>query len=158
MPSIIFILIAIAVLMWTFLNQIRTIYIYIKSLLTESYETILNRKFGEKINIPINEQSFNLIVSFIYLGWNLILLWVIGIQGPLSHPPINLFICGAYFFLALLSSNLFACSMTKRNLEKVSKNISFTGGIDFPPKGILLKKYVSWTLIPMAFYIIAYLK
>ncbi len=153
MPSFsnIFIFIALLGFLYMVINQYRTVFMYLKSLTTESYEIVLNKSFGEKFNIPINEGTFNFLSFFAFLWISFFVLLASAILVPFSKPPINYIFYISYFVFAFLSSNLLACS----RIKKIIENLEMENNLS-EKKNYLINIYFAWSAIPFILYTIMF--
>ncbi len=145
-------IIALLGFLYAVLNQFRTIFLYLKSITTESYEIILNKKFGENYNLPINEATFNFLSFFVYLWISFITLIASAILVPFSKPPISYLFYTLYFVFAFLSSNLLACARIKKKID----NLEFENNLPVK-KNYLINTYITWSSIPFIIYSLMFL-
>lgn len=136
-------------------NQFWSVIICIKSLTTDSYDKIVNGKFGEKYGIPVNEATFNLLGSFMYGWFSFIALIASYFIIPLSKSPFNIIIYCLYFFFALMSGNLLACSMIKRKIDDIEFNTRFKNDLPINKK-FLIRKYILWSGVLFVIYSIMF--
>jgi len=92
-------------------------------------DIIANRKIGEKYKIPVNEATFNLLSSFMFGWFCLIVLFASYFIIPLSKPPFTTILYSFYFFFALMSGNLLACFIIKRKIDDIEFNVSFKNAL-----------------------------
>jgi hypothetical protein len=149
--SNIILIIALLGFLYAVINQYHTVFLYLKSLSTESYEIILNKSFGENYNIPINEGTSNFLSFFVYLWISFFVLLGSAILVPFSKPPINYLFYTLYFVFAFLSSNLLACA----RIKKIIENLELENNLSVKKK-YLINKYITWSSIPFIFYVIMF--
>ncbi len=147
----VFMLLGFLAFLGNIINQLWIIFKYIILIITNTYSKISNRKWGEKYHIKLNEQTYTLLSSFMYL-WFCFLILIIP-----PVPQVKVWLIFAYFIFAFLSSNLLACSVIKKMID----NKDFTGvyfGTDTLSRKDILIKYSLWAGIPYIIYIIVWLK